>query len=202
MSPRTDVAIIDSGGANLASLAFALERLGARSIVSSDAAVIARAPRVLLPGVGAAGNAMQRLRAQRLDTLIPRLTAPLLGICLGMQLLFAHSAEGDTPCLGVLDGTVERLHSQPGRPVPHMGWNTLQTQHPDPLLDGLGVADHVYFVHSFAVPPGPSTLASTDYGGPLSAVVRRGNFYGVQFHPERSSAAGARILRNFLALAA
>ncbi len=127
VSPRTDVAIIDSGGANLASLAFALERLGARSIVSSDAAVIARAPRVLLPGVGAAGNAMQRLRAQRLDTLIPRLTAPLLGICLGMQLLFAHSAEGDTPCLGVLDGTVERLHSQPGRPVPHMGWNTLQT---------------------------------------------------------------------------
>jgi glutamine amidotransferase len=199
---ETDVAIIDSGGANLASLRYALERLGARSIVSSDAEVIARAPRVLLPGVGAAGNAMQRLRVQRLDTLIPRLTAPLLGICLGMQLLFSHSAEGDTACLGVLDGTVERLRSQPGRPVPHMGWNTLEVRHPDPLLDGLVAADHVYFVHSFAVPPGPSTLAATDYGGALSAVVRRGNFYGVQFHPERSSAAGARILRNFLALAA
>ncbi len=201
MSAGPEVAIIDSGGANLASLRYALERLGARSIVSGDAGVIARAPRVLLPGVGAAGNAMQRLRTQGLDTLIPRLTAPLLGICLGMQLLFAHSAEGDTPCLGVLDGTVERLRSQPGRPVPHMGWNTLEVQHADPLLDGLAPDDHVYFVHSFAVPAGPSTLAATDYGGPVSAVVRRGNFYGVQFHPERSSEAGARILRNFLQLA-
>ncbi len=197
-----NVAIIDSGGANLASLRYALERLGARSIVSVDTEVIARAPRVLLPGVGAAGNAMERLRAHGLDSLIPRLTAPLLGICLGMQLLFTHSAEGDTPCLGVLDGTVERLRSQPGRPVPHMGWNTLEVREPDPLLEGIAAADHVYFVHSFAVPPGPSTLAATDYGGPLSAVVRRKNFYGVQFHPERSGKTGAHILRNFLALAA
>jgi imidazole glycerol-phosphate synthase subunit HisH len=202
VSAGPEVAIIDSGGANLASLRFALERLGARSIVSSEPAQIARAARVLLPGVGAAGNAMQRLRAQQLHTLIPQLTAPLLGICLGMQLLFTHSEEGDTPCLGVLDGTVERLRSQPGRPVPHMGWNTLGMRRPDPLLDGLGIDDHVYFVHSFAVPAGPPTLATTDYGGPISAVVRRANFYGVQFHPERSSAAGARILRNFLQLAA
>lgn len=201
MSTEVDVAIIDSGGANLASLSFALERLGARSLVSSDAATIARAGRVLLPGVGAAGNAMRRLRAQGLDTVIPQLRAPLLGICLGMQLLFAHSAEDDTPCLGVLEGTVTRLQSQPGLPVPHMGWNTLAVQRPDALLEGITNEDHVYFVHSFAAPAGCCTLAATDYGGPLSAVVRRANFYGVQFHPERSSAAGARILRNFLKLA-
>ncbi len=201
MNASPDVAIIDSGGANLASLRYALERLGARSLVSTDAGTIAQAERVLLPGVGAAGNAMRRLRAQGLDTLIPQLNAPLLGICLGMQLLFAHSAEDDTPCLGVLDGTVARLKSRPGLPVPHMGWNTLAMQRPDPLLEGISDADHVYFVHSFAVPTGPCTLAATDYGGPLSAVVRRANFYGVQFHPERSSAAGARILRNFLTLA-
>jgi glutamine amidotransferase len=201
VSTEVDVAIIDSGGANLASLSFALERLGARSLVSSDAATIARAGRVLLPGVGAAGNAMRRLRAQGLDTVIPQLRAPLLGICLGMQLLFAHSAEDDTPCLGVLEGTVTRLQSQPGLPVPHMGWNTLAVQRPDALLEGITNEDHVYFVHSFAAPAGCCTLAATDYGGPLSAVVRRANFYGVQFHPERSSAAGARILRNFLKLA-
>lgn len=201
MNADTAVAIIDSGGANLASLRYALERLGARSIVSSDAATIASAPRVLLPGVGAAGNAMARLRAQGLDTLIPQLTVPLLGICLGMQLLFGHSAEDDTRCLGVLEGSVTRLRSQPGLPVPHMGWNTLEVQRPDPLLSGLTPGDHLYFVHSYAVPAGPDTLAATDYGAPLSAVVRRGNFYGVQFHPERSSHAGARILRNFLDLA-
>jgi glutamine amidotransferase len=200
VSSGLDVAIIDSGGANLASLRFALERLGARSIVSTDATTIAQAPRVLLPGVGAAGNAMQRLRALGLDVLIPQLTAPVLGICLGMQLLFAHSAEGDTDCLGVLDGTVARLRNHPGVPVPHMGWNTLAVQRPDPLLAGFSDADHVYFVHSYAVPTGPCTLAATDYGGPWSAVVRRENFYGVQFHPERSSEAGARLLQNFLGL--
>jgi glutamine amidotransferase len=200
VSAAIDVAIIDSGGANLASLRYALERLGARSLVSSDAATIAAAPRVLLPGVGAAGNAMQRLRAAGLDALIPQLTVPLLGICLGMQLLFAHSAEDDTRCLGVLNGSVARLRSRPGLPVPHMGWNTLELQRPDPLLAGLAAGDYLYFVHSYAVPAGPSTLAATDYGGPLSAVVRRANFYGVQFHPERSSQAGARLLRNFLAL--
>jgi imidazole glycerol-phosphate synthase subunit HisH len=200
VSAAPEVAIIDSGGANLASLRYALERLGARSLVSSDAATIARAERVLLPGVGAAGNAMRRLRAQGLDSLIPQLRAPLLGICLGMQLLFTHSDEDDTPCLGVLEGTVARLASEPGRPVPHMGWNTLSVQRSDPLLEGIGGADHVYFVHSFAVPCGRCTLAATDYGAPMSAVVRRANFYGVQFHPERSSAAGARILRNFLGL--
>ncbi|MGA2023866.1 MAG: imidazole glycerol phosphate synthase subunit HisH [Steroidobacteraceae bacterium] len=202
MSAGVDVVIIDSGGANLASLRYALDRLGARSLVSSDATLIAQAPRVLLPGVGAAADAMERLRASELDRLIPRLQAPLLGVCLGMQLLFEHSAEGDTSCLGVIEGAVERLRAAPGLPVPHMGWNTLELEQEDPLLEGIGSSDRLYFVHSYAASVGAGTLASVDYGGARCAIVRRANFRGVQFHPERSSAAGARILRNFLELPA
>jgi glutamine amidotransferase len=200
MSGVIDVAIIDSGGANLASLQFALERLGARSLVSSDADAIAQAPRVLLPGVGAAADAMRRLHRAGLDRLIPTLQMPLLGICLGMQLLYQHSAEGDTECLGILDGAVERLSTAPGRPVPHMGWNTLESIGDDPLLAGVDAASYLYFVHSYAAAVADGTLAAVHYGRPLAAAVRHGNFRGVQFHPERSGAVGARILRNFLAL--
>ncbi|MFI4905878.1 MAG: imidazole glycerol phosphate synthase subunit HisH [Steroidobacteraceae bacterium] len=200
MSDGIDVAIIDSGGANLASLQYALDRLGARSIVSSDAGVIAAAPRVLLPGVGAAADAMRRLRATGLDRLIPRLRVPLLGVCLGMQLLFEHSTEGDTACLGVLGGRVERLMAAPSMPVPHMGWNTLELIVDDPLLRGIEAANYLYFVHSYAAPVADSTLAAVRYGRALAAVVRHENFRGVQFHPERSAAGGARILRNFLTL--
>jgi glutamine amidotransferase len=200
MSADIDVAIIDSGGANLASLQFALERLGARSLVSSDASAIGRAPRVLLPGVGAAGDAMRRLRGAGLDRLIPTLRVPLLGICLGMQLLFEYSAEGDTACLGILDGRVERLTPSPGLSVPHMGWNTLESIGRDPLLAGIDAGSYLYFVHSFAAPVAGSTLAAVHYGRPLAAVVRRDNFRGVQFHPERSATVGSHILRNFLAL--
>ena len=200
MNAGCDVVIIDSGGANLASLRYALDRLGARSRVSNDAQIIAAAPRVLLPGVGAAADAMARLRAHGLDRLIHGLRAPLLGICLGMQLLFEHSAEGDTQCLGLIPGRIARLPQGPDLPVPHMGWNTLTLTHADPLLEGLSAADWLYFVHSYAAPVGPATLATVQYGGPLSAAVRFGNFSGVQFHPERSSVAGARVLRNFLSL--
>ena len=197
---KLDVAIIDSGGANLASLQYALERLGARAYVSADPAAIAAAPRVLLPGVGAAADAMRRLRERGLDQLIPQLQVPLLGVCLGMQLLFERSAEADTRCLGVLPGRVDQLRPGPGMPVPHMGWNTLEIDTEDALLAGLQPGDRVYFVHSYAAAPGPHTLAAVQYGRPWSAVVRRGNFCGVQFHPERSAAVGARVLRNFLAL--
>jgi glutamine amidotransferase len=200
VSATADVAIIDSGGANLASLRYALDRLGARSFVTDDAALIGEAPRVLLPGVGAAGAAMARLRERGLDRIIPRLRVPLLGICLGMQLLYEHSAEGDTDCLGVISGRIARLLPVPGLPVPHMGWNTLRIQREDPLLANLAEGDRLYFVHSFAAPISEATLASVEYGGALSAVVRHGNFCGVQFHPERSSTAGARVLRNFLSL--
>jgi len=200
VSAEPDVVIVDSGGANLASLRYALDRLGARSVVSADPDRIEAAARVLLPGVGAAANAMARLRAQGLDRTIPQLRAPLLGICLGMQLLFEHSAEGDTSCLGIVGGRIERLSPAPGRPVPHMGWNTLSVTQADPLLDGISADDRLYFVHGFAAPVGASTLAAMEYGGSLSAAIRRDNFFGVQFHPERSSSAGARVLKNFLSL--
>ena len=198
-----DVAIIDSGGANLASLVYALERLGARAVVTDQADAIRAAPRVLLPGVGSAGNAMARLRAAGLDTLIPQLTQPLLGICLGMQLLFEASEEGDsgaTTCLGILPGRVARMPASPERPVPHMGWNRLRILQADPLLEGIGDADYFYFVHSYAAPAGTHSLALTDYGSEFTSVAGRGNFRGAQFHPERSARPGARLLANFLKL--
>lgn len=195
-----ETAIIDSGGANLASLQFAFERLGAEAYVTADPARIRSAARVILPGVGSAGDAMARLRERGLTGVVPALRQPVLGICLGMQLLFERSEEGDTECLGILPGSVRRLQGSPGRPVPHMGWNQLSPLRSDPLLEGVSAQDYVYFVHSFAVPLSDVTLASTQYGDPLSAVVRRGNFWGAQFHPERSAAVGARVLANFLQL--
>ena len=195
-----EVVIIDSGGANLASLQFALERLGARSAVSADPAAIASAARVLVPGVGSAGDAMRRLRAAGVDRVLTTLRQPVLGICLGMQLLFERSAEGPTDTLGVFPGRVDRLVPAPGRPVPHMGWNTLDLRRADPLLEGIAAGEHFYFVHSFAAQPSPTTIATADYGGALVAVAGRDNFRGVQFHPERSGAAGARLLANFLRL--
>jgi glutamine amidotransferase len=197
---RSEVVIIDSGGANLASLQFALERLGARTHLSREAREIRAAPRVILPGVGSAGAAMQRLRAAGLTDTLTRLTQPLLGICLGMQLLYSTSSEGDTACLGVLPDSVRRLESAPGRPVPHMGWNRLEPVRSDPLLEGLAASDYLYFVHSYAAPVSGATLASARYGVQLAAVVRQGNFCGTQFHPERSAQAGARLLANFLRL--
>jgi glutamine amidotransferase len=200
----SDVAIIDNGGANVASLRYALERLGATSHLTSDAAALRAARRVILPGVGAAADAMARLRALRLVELIPQLTQPVLGICLGMQLLFASSEEGDdgadTECLGLIAERVARFPRREEFPVPHMGWNQLRLVAPSPLFDGVRDGDYFYFVHSFAAPTGPWTLAATDYGGEFSAAVRHGNFHGVQFHPERSAQPGARVLANFLEL--
>lgn len=195
-----DAVIIDSGGANLASLQFALERLGASTAVTTDASTITQARRVILPGVGAAADAMQRLRTAGIAELLPTLKQPVLGICLGMQLLFSRSEEGSTDCLGILPETVRRLQPSPGLPVPHMGWNQLAPLRDDPILEGIAANDYVYFVHSYAVPVSSSTLASADYGIAVSAVVRKGNFWGAQFHPERSAATGARLLANFLRL--
>jgi imidazole glycerol-phosphate synthase subunit HisH len=195
-----DVAIIDSGGANLASLQFALERLGAVSTVTSDLEQITAAPRVLLPGVGSALAAMQRLQASGVAAHLGRLKQPVLGICLGMQLLFLKSEEGPAQCLGILPQTVRKLEPKQGRPVPHMGWNRLHLVREDPLLEGVAESEHLYFVHSYAAPVSQTTLATTDYGGPIAAVVRKDNFWGTQFHPERSTRVGARILANFLRL--
>ena len=195
-----DVVIIESGGANIASLQFALQRLGARSQVSSDPERITKASHVILPGVGAAANAMQRLKERHLDALIPTLQQPVLGICLGMQLLFEASDEGPAPCLGILPGRAARFAPAAGRPVPHMGWNRLTIERAGSLLEGIQQGEYVYFVHSYALAPSPDTLANCRYGELFSACVQRRNFYGMQFHPERSAKAGARLLRNFIEL--
>jgi glutamine amidotransferase len=194
----TDVAIINNGGANIASLQFALDRLGAASRLTTDPVELRSARRVILPGVGAAGDAMARLRALGLAEVIPQLTQPVLGICLGMQLLFERSAEGDTPCLGLIPACVARFPDRVGLPVPHMGWNRMRRLRASPLLQGLDDAAYVYFVHSFAAPTGAWTVATSDYGGEFSALVQVRNFHGAQFHPERSSKPGSRLLQNFL----
>jgi glutamine amidotransferase len=195
-----DVVVIDNGGGNVASVRYALERLGVVPELSQDADRIRRASHVILPGVGAARDAMARLAAHGLDRLVPALTQPVLGICLGMQLLYESSAEGDTACLGVIPGRAERFADAPGRPVPHMGWNQLERRAPSPLLGGIADGEYAYFVHSYALPVGPHTAATCTYGAPFTAVVAKGNFHGAQFHPERSSSTGARLLRNFLSL--
>lgn len=195
----TDVVIVDSGGANLASLSYALERLGASSRLSVDPELIRTAPRVILPGVGAAAPAMARLNGLGLVEPLRTRQRPLLGICLGMQLLFERSDEGDTPTLGCLPGAIRALTPRVALPVPHMGWNTLSVTREDPLLEGLGSSAWFYFVHGYHAPADhPAVVAITDYGMPLGAVVRRGVVCGVQFHPERSAEAGQRLLRNFI----
>ncbi len=199
MTPR--VVLLDSGGANLGSVQAAFSRLGVEAPVTSDWNSIRDATHVVLPGVGAAAVCMAKLRENGLNKLIPRLTQPLIGICVGMQLLFERSEESDTECLGLLQGDVRLLPASPGIRVPHMGWNRLEaspgTAHP--LMAGLDQAS-VYFVHSYAAAPSPDTIAATTHGIPMGAVAAKGSVMGAQFHPERSSAAGARLLLNFLSL--
>jgi imidazole glycerol-phosphate synthase subunit HisH len=194
------VVIIDSGGANTASLRFALERVGAFPALTSDPQTIRAATHVILPGVGAASDSMSRLRACGLDALIPQLTQPVLGICLGMQLLYQASEEGDVDCLGAIPGTARRMRSVPGRPVPHMGWNQLRHAGNTPLLAEVEDGAHAYFVHSYALAVGAETVATSEYGDDFSAVIALRNFFGTQFHPERSASTGSKILRNFLEL--
>ena len=197
------LAIIDSGGANIASLCFAIERLGVASEVTKDPARLRAATHVILPGVGAAADCMGRLEAAGLVDTIRSLRQPMLGVCVGMQLLFDSSAEGNVRCLGLLPGRVQRFADIADLPVPHMGWNQLELRRESPLLQGIAAGDYVYFVHSYAAPLDDAlTLAVTDYGRPFSAIVQSGNIYGAQFHPERSARVGALLLKNFLQLSA
>lgn len=192
------VGVIDMGRGNLGSVCFALARLGAEPVLAQHPAALLGCERWLLPGVGAAAPAMASLAQRGFLPVLREPPVPLLGICLGMQLLFEASAEGEASCLGLLAGRVEALSPAPGVRVPHMGWNAIQPVAPHPLLEGIATGCQFYFVHGYAAPPGPWTIAVTEHGAPFSAVVARGRIAGVQFHPERSGAAGARLLANFL----
>jgi glutamine amidotransferase len=193
------IAIVDTGGANLASVVNALTRLGAPAEVTSDPARVRAAERVILPGVGAAPEAAARLKGD-LGAAVKDLKVPVLGICLGMQLLFDESEEGPARGLGVIPGVV-KLMAPSGRTVPHMGWNAVSRTRDDlPLLGGVTDGTYFYFVHSYAAPRGPWVRAACEYGDAVPSVVAKDNFFGVQFHPERSGPAGARVLKNFLSL--
>lgn len=191
------IAVVDSGGANISSVLHALGRLGVEPQFTADPDIIRAADRVILPGVGAAGHAMGVLRNYGLVDVIRSLTQPVLGICLGMQLLFESSEEDDADLLGLIPARLARLPDQPGLSVPHMGWNAISQKRDDPLTKSLD-NNWFYFVHSFAAPIGEWTLSSSRHGTEFSAVVRRNNFSGAQFHPERSAGAGALLLQNFL----
>ena len=193
----TQLVIVDTGCANISSVYFALQRLGVSATISNDSKVIRQADKVILPGVGTAHNAMAALQQAELIDTLRQLNQPLLGICLGMQLLNQHSMEGDVSCLNLIPGEVLPMQSA-GLRLPHMGWNTLTDISTHPLLAGFTAADYLYFVHSFAVAPGPYTLAQCDYGNKFAAVIGKDNVAGAQFHPERSGKSGQRLLQNFL----
>lgn len=193
-----DVVLVDAGGTNIGSVRYALQRLGVEADMTTDAARIRTASHVILPGVGAAAEGMRRLREHGLDAVVRELTQPVLGVCLGMQLLFEHSAEGDTACLGLLPGRVEKLQGSASLRVPHMGWNRLHIERGDPLLDDIADGEYAYFVHGYAARVTSDTLATSEHGAAFAAIVRKNNFCGMQCHPERSGALGARFLKNFL----
>lgn len=194
------VVLVDGGGTNLGSVRYALQRLGVDARLVADAASVRAADHVILPGVGAAAPGMARLRELGLVETLRSLTQPVLGVCLGMQLLFDASDESDTACLGVIAARVGRMAGAPGARVPHMGWNALVRERDGALADALQPGDHAYFVHGYAAPLGPWTVASADHAGRFSAIVQQRNFHGMQFHPERSAAVGARLLKRFLEL--
>lgn len=190
------IAVIDYDTGNLRSVTNALSRLGADFTITSSPGIILQADRVLLPGVGEASSAMQKLADRGLVETIRSITSPVLGICIGMQLLCARSEEGHAECVGIFPNEVKRLKA-PGLKVPHMGWDTIEGLR-TPLFDGIAQGDYVYYVHSFAPTVGPYTIATTTYGEEFSAALGRDNFFGTQFHPEKSASVGEHILANFL----
>lgn len=195
-----NVAIINNGGANMNSLVYALERLKLTPVLTSDADTIARSSHVILPGVGHATDSMARLTQSAMADLVGSLTQPVLGICLGMQLMYAFSEEGDTPCLNVLHGNVTTMTGTVERPAPHMGWNQIAMRQSHPLLAGIDDGAYFYFVHGYTAEINAHTVASSDYGYEFTSIAARDNFVGVQFHPERSGAVGAQLLNNFVTM--
>ena len=197
------IAIVDTGGANIASVVNAFYRLGLSAKLTDDATLIREASHVILPGVGAAEDSMNRLNAKGLVEVIRSLTQPVLGICLGMQLLFEKSEEGNVDCLGIFPGTVSAMLPNAKREItiPHMGWNELRIENSQhPLVQSLPAPSYVYFVHSYCAPMGDWVAATANHGVEVPAIVSKNNFMGTQFHPERSGTVGAQILRNFLSL--
>jgi glutamine amidotransferase len=199
--------IVDTGCANLSSVKFAIERLGFQVEISDDTNVIKQASKVFLPGVGSAKHAMANIRAKNLVSTLQQLKQPVLGFCLGMQLMAESSSEGNSEgdstveCLGLIPTKVEPLESQ-GNRLPHMGWNTLTSVSDHPIFKGINIGDYVYFVHSFAAKLNDYTVASCQYGSTFSAAIAKDNFVGCQFHPERSGALGSKIIKNFLEMSA
>ena len=191
------VVIIKYNAGNIHSVYLALKRLGIEAVVTDSVDEIETADRVIFPGVGEASSAMTYLKNAGLDTVIPNLKQPFLGICLGLQLLCKHSEENDTECLKVFNESVKRFPARDK--VPHMGWNSIEFVN-DPLFEGVKQNSYVYFVHSYYAETGGETIATTDYILPFSAALRRDNFFAVQFHPEKSSRVGEQILKNFIEL--
>ena len=189
--------IVKYNAGNIQSVLYALERLGIQATVSDDPEAIRSADKVIFPGVGEASSAMSYLRERKLDQLIISLTQPVLGICLGMQLMCAHSEENNTPCLGIFDEQVKRFPEVAGYKVPQIGWNQVYNLS-TPLFEGIPEQSFVYLVHSFHASIGEHTIATTDYIEPYSSALHRDNFYGVQFHPEKSATVGEQLLRNFI----
>jgi|TARA_B110000259_G_scaffold187000_1_gene239788 glutamine amidotransferase len=191
------IVLIDYGAGNVQSVKYALNRLGIEPSLTKDHDEIKSADKVIFPGVGSAKAAMEQLKASGLDALIPTLTQPVLGICVGMQLMCKHSEEGDVQCLGIIDSEVKKF--KPGLKIPHMGWNNISNLK-SPLFQGLPTEHQVYFVHSYYVPVNEYTIATTDYSNDFSAAIKKDNFYAVQFHAEKSGDIGEQILKKFLAL--
>ena len=192
------IAILKYNSGNIMSVKVALERLGCQSVISSDPVVISAADKVIIPGVGEAGSAMKHLKERGLDRVIVSLKQPVLGICLGLQLMCKYSEEGDTKCLGIFDTSVKRFPD--GARVPHMGWNDFVSLDKVPILKGINLSDDVYYVHSYYAGVNEYTTAVCDYGIEFSAAMRCNNFFGTQFHPEKSAAPGSLILENFIGL--
>jgi len=191
------IVIINYGAGNIQSIKFAIQRLGYEAVLSDDPEVIKNADKVIFPGVGEASSAMKKLKASGLDTLVPQLKQPVLGICLGMQLMCNHTEEGDTRGLGIFDVDVIRFNH--GVKVPQIGWNTIENLK-SPLLEGVQEKEFIYLVHSYYAKITGDTIATSTYGLEYSTALQKENFYGTQFHPEKSSITGARILENFIHL--